>query len=407
MKKRLESKKIKNAEYHNSDDDIMSVLESISFENPHSEKFDTKILVVVTATLLLFAGVCFFALTSEHSKISDEMSAEDNVINVQAEASETSSAENAKNQRVTTTTEYNPEYSLGYAPVFLIPEEKINSPSIVVYDVNSNTVLYSRNPDEKRFPASITKLLTASVALTYVDPSEVYHVGHEINKIAGDSSRAGLTEGEDLTLEQLIYALMLPSGNDAAYTVAVNTARKVSGCESMPADAALLYFSDLMNDFAYSLGTKNTHFVNPDGYQHENHYTCSSDMVMISMKAMSFPLIAEAVTTLDYNILNDDDIIIHSWTNNNKLVNPDNEFYYPYCKGLKTGFTDEAGCTMCAYAEKDGRKLIVVTMGCTTNILRYRDVINMFNAIFDPAAPLLEETTPPAQTTFAQEIPAP
>lgn len=398
MRKRQKSAKSEDKKYHNSDDDIMSVLESINFENAGSEKFDGKILAVVSATLLLFAGVCFFAFTSENSKINDSF--ENEVVNAQAEASEEAETERTEKSRDTTPTEYNPEYSLSYTQSFLIPEEKINSPSIVVYDVNSNTVLYSRNPDEKRYPASITKLLTASVALTYVDPSEVYYVGNEINKIAGDSSRAGLSEGESLTLEQLIYALMLPSGNDAAYTVAVNTARIVSGCPSMTADAALLYFSELMNDFAYQLGTKNTHFVNPDGYQHENHYTCSSDMVMISMKAMSFSLIAEAVTTLNYNVLNDEDVIVHSWSNNNKLVNPDNEFYYPYCKGLKTGFTDEAGCTMCAYAEKDGRKLIVVTMGCTSNILRYRDVINMFNAIFDPTAPLLEETTPPVETDF-------
>lgn len=126
----------------------------------------------------------------------------------------------------------------------------------ILVELSSGEVLFAYNAMHRVYPASITKLLTALVALECGDPEEIITVGEELRKVAAGSSLAGLQPGDRLTLGALIWAMLLPSGNDAALVTAVYTARKEAGDPSMDIDRALKHFTGMMNRYARSLGVK-------------------------------------------------------------------------------------------------------------------------------------------------------
>lgn len=123
------------------------------------------------------------------------------------------------------------------------------------------------------YPASLTKILTAILIMKNLDLDDTVTVGKEINRTGKDSSGIGLCVGEKLTGRELIYALMLPTGNDASYTAAVTVARKLSGNSEMSTPEAIKYFADLMNAWAQEIGAMDSNFINPDGYPDANHYS--------------------------------------------------------------------------------------------------------------------------------------
>ena len=179
--------------------------------------------------------------------------------------------------------------------------DKLSSEYAVLYDTANDIILYKKNADAKCYPASTTKLLTAIVANKILDNDEVITVGNEITLIGEDSSVAGLEVGQKLTAKQLLYAMLLPSGNDAAYTIAVASARKFKENDKLPAKEAIEVFAELMNDAATELGAEHSHFTNPDGFHDKNHYTTALDMVKIASYAKSIPLISEICGTLSDN----------------------------------------------------------------------------------------------------------
>ena len=148
---------------------------------------------------------------------------------------------------------------------------ELKSEAVILVESESGEILYSKNENKKMYPASMTKVMTALLAIENLDMNEVITVGSEINLKEPDASSAGLRRGEQLTNEDLLRGLLIPSGNDAAYTVAVQVARKVSGDSSLPVGAALEYFYEMMNKRAKEIGAENTNFVNPHGYHEDNH----------------------------------------------------------------------------------------------------------------------------------------
>ena len=252
------------------------------------------------------------------------------------------------------------------------------------FDKTNNTVLYEKNADARCYPASVTKMLTALVAIENMPLRAEVTVGDEIKMIAGDSSIAGLRAGQVFTLKDILYGLMLPSGNDAAYTIAVNVARYIYG-KDISNEEAVSRFMTLCNSKLKKIGAKNTHFSCPDGYHHDDHYTTVRDVLKIAVFAMENTTFAEIVGTKSIKVTTKGGSTI-KWTNSNRLIDPDSSEYYKYCTGIKTGLTDEAKYCLAASAVKEvnGTKheLFAIAFHASDAYSRNADVRAYFAAAF-------------------------
>lgn len=227
-------------------------------------------------------------------------------------------------------------------------------------DVSTGKILFAKNPDQPLFPASTTKIMTALLLLEHAELNEVITVGEEINRIGFDSSTADIAVGDRLTAAEMIYALMLPSGNDAAYTTAVYVARKASGIEQMNIDQAIQVFVDLMNSRARELGAKHTNFAVPDGYHTPGHVSTARDLALITLEAYKHEFLREVAGSPEYYWQG------NRWPNTNRLLRRDYpEEYYPWATGFKTGYTPEAGFCVVSTASGGGRELVGVVLNST------------------------------------------
>lgn len=218
-------------------------------------------------------------------------------------------------------------------------EVNTSAVSAVLIDASSGRVLYEKNAHELRLIASITKLMTALVAVeSHPDLTDVVTI--EAEWLAGaEGSSIYLTAGEELTLEELLYGMLLESGNDAAQAVACYCA------------GDLETFAQWMNLRAADLGMKNSHFMNPSGLNADGHYSTAYDMALCAMACMENETIAKIVGTRSITFGT------RTFTNHNKLLN-----LYDGCIGMKTGYTELAGRTLVSCAERDGQRLIAVTL---------------------------------------------
>lgn len=258
----------------------------------------------------------------------------------------------------------------------------IRAPYCVMYDVQEKRVLYAKNSEEKAFPASTTKILTAAVMLENTQKDTVFTAGDEQELVQPGSSLAYVNVGNSLDRDMMLDALMLPSGNDASYCTAAVTGRIIAGDENMPAKEAVKTFVDKMNVTAEYIGCKNTHFTCPDGFHDDDHYTTAMDLLRIAVYSENYPEIAASgnKSSRDLEFLTGEKI---SWVNSNKLIQPDSgDLYYPYATGLKTGMTDYSGHCIVATAERFGHKLIIVCLGSESAAVRYNETIALFDAGF-------------------------
>ncbi len=275
-----------------------------------------------------------------------------------------------------------------------IKPEDFASESVLLYDYTDNKILFSKDASRPLYPASTTKIMTAYTAVKYLPSDYMLKVGSELSLLAYDSSIAGLKENDEISLNDILYALLLPSGNDAAYTIAVNTARYLS--RSTLSDAnAVHYFCELMNKEAELIGADNTHFCDPDGYHNQFHYTTAEDLLRISLTAYECELIRNIVAVPSFDTVLKNGNAYH-WNNGNCLVVNDNQYYLPFATGFKTGFMDEAGYTMVASAVSpvNGHKLFAVTLKSPTLKGRYTDAANLFYAVIDPGKIVREPVDP-------------
>ena len=228
------------------------------------------------------------------------------------------------------------------------------SVSAGLFDVTDRSILYAKNIHEKRYPASTTKILTAYVALKYGDLNSTATVSKEALNIDSDSSVCGLSVGDTLTLEQLLYGLLLSSGNDAANVIA----ELVSGSQEA--------FVTLMNQEALALGATNSHFVNAHGLQDEQHYTTAYDLYLIFQAAFSNQLFAQIIRTTDYTAEftgSKGEAVKKNWKNSNRYLTGDKEIPEGLTVlGGKTGTTLDAGSCliMCSQDSKDKTYISVV-----------------------------------------------
>lgn len=261
----------------------------------------------------------------------------------------------------------------------IVPEPAPDYTAYEVYCVEDNKLLVGENVNRKIAPASLTKLLTASVALKYWDADDVVTVGTELELVQPESSLCLISKGNRLTMYDLLSGLLMMSGNDAAYTVAVTTARKASG-RDLSDRAAVKYFGIMMNDFAAELGLRNTHFVNPEGWDNDRHYTTVSDLTKIAKYALSVPEIRELVSTRKRYVVFESGETI-TWYNGNQLLYPDSEYYCEDAIGMKTGFTDNAGRCLIAAFEKSGKTYIITIVGCIEPETRYEMALELYDEI--------------------------
>lgn len=245
------------------------------------------------------------------------------------------------------------------------PDIEVDATAAILFDADTKEVLYHKNPVKVVFPASTAKLLTALVALEWCQEDEAVTLGNEIKMIASDSTRAYLSVGQVLSIRNLLEGMLLPSGNDAAYGIAVYVGRKALQNPQATMEEALHEFILLMNNKAKALGVKNSCFKTPDGYDAIGQYTTAYDMGLIGMAAAKNKVITE-ITELSKSrniFISGEDV---TWTNSNKLISRYSGQYYSRAYGLKTGTSTMAGRCLIAAAELDGRTVVSVIMDSTS-----------------------------------------
>lgn len=249
---------------------------------------------------------------------------------------------------------------------------EITAPSAILIDAKSGKVLYEKNADEKRYPASTTKVMTGLLAVEYGKMDDIVTIGENPPLIERGSSQIYLVTGEQLTMEQLLYALMLESANDAAVAIAEHISGSVEK------------FAELMNSKAKELGAVNTHFVNPNGLHDDNHYTTARDLAVIAKYAMTMEKFRDVVKEVKYTIPKTNKQEERNYiTNSNKLIwKTYDALRYEYATGIKTGYTTKSKQCLVGGAKKGDLELISVVMGAEGQNV-YKDTVALFEYGFN------------------------
>ena len=256
----------------------------------------------------------------------------------------------------------------------------IDSPQGFVYDVSNETIIFTKGEDKVVHPGSTTKLLTALYALTILDPDEIITPKDELDLVKEGSSIAYILSTHKLSVEMLIEGMLVPSGNDAAFVLAAASGRRLAKDESLSGEEAVKVFIRGINDYANKLGLCGTYFVSPDGYSGSEHYSTTEDMAIIAKCAFENDLI------MKYTSMQSDHVIYASghtndWTNTNKLLDPQNEYYNEYVIGLKTGSLDNEYALIFAFRFDDGREYIAGVFGSDNKNTRYEDALSIISSL--------------------------
>ena len=266
-------------------------------------------------------------------------------------------------------------------PPFTMPALSLTAKHSFIYVVESEQFLMLKGDAEERiYPASLTKLFTTYVALQYLDPETKITTGSEVYDVEEDSSKAGLGPGLTLTVRQLVQAMLLSSGSDASMTLAAATGRKLENDPNLSYKKAIERFIEEMNTVAGQVGLDGSHFVTPDGYHHEDHYTTPRDMQKVAALALSQPTLREVMAMRQAK---PDVKLPHlnsPWVNTNFLLHPTSQHYIPTAFGMKTGHTEAAGGCILASFNVEGETLIVGVFGCEKREDRFVDVHKIYNA---------------------------
>ena len=242
----------------------------------------------------------------------------------------------------------------------------INSRAAIVYDRNSGTILYGKNENEKRKMASTTKIMTCIVVLENSDLDTIVTVS---SKAAGTGgSRLGLHTNDKISVTNLLYGLMLCSGNDAAVALAEHVGGSVQG------------FADLMNKKALELGLSSTHFVTPHGLDNNDHYTTAYELAIITNYALENETFRKFVGTKSISITINN--YSKTLTNTNELLG-----YWDGVYGVKTGFTNGANRCLVTAVKRNNMDLICIVLGADTKKNRTQDSINLIEYVFSNYSP--------------------
>mgnify|MGYP001195363997 CR=1 FL=1 len=242
-----------------------------------------------------------------------------------------------------------------------IPDDWPEAPQImgdaaILMEAGTGTVLYEKNSYERHYPASITKIMTALLALENCSMDEMITFSH--NSVydidPGCSIIGDIDEGDQLSMEKTMYGMMLNSGNEAAYGIAEHVAGDLPS------------FAEMMNQRARELGCLDTHFVNANGLHNDDHYTTAYDMALISREALKNEEFRKIVRTVRYTIEPDAYCEEPRYMKNHHKMLPGGAYEYPGCIGGKTGYTLRANQTLVTFAKRNGIELICVTLNETS-----------------------------------------
>lgn len=253
-------------------------------------------------------------------------------------------------------------------------EPEIQSASAVLMDLDSGEILYGKEDQTARYPASTTKLMTALLALEHSKLDETVTFSSDaVFKNETNSSHIARDVGEQMSMEQTLYGVLLASANECAYAIAEHVGANMGGDYNT--------FIQAMNDRAKELGCVNTHFVNSSGLHDDQHYTCAYDLALIAREAYQNETLRKMVGTRRYEIPPTNKHAEPTPLNNTHAMlsaNKTSKFLYDGCQGGKTGYTDEARHSLVTYVERDGRKLVCVSM-CAEGNDSYKDTIALMD----------------------------
>lgn len=251
---------------------------------------------------------------------------------------------------------------------------QIYSESGIVMDMDTGAILYAKNIDDQHYPASITKILTALVALENTNLTDkVTFTWDDIGFLEYGDAHIGMKEGEEISMEDALYGMLLASANEVSHAIASNTP---GGYEN---------FLELMNQKVVELGGKNSHFMNANGLHDPEHYTSARDMALIGSAVFQYDIFRTITNTYQHtipatNITSE----TRTFQQNHKMIREWDNRYYEYCVGGKTGFTDQALTTLVTFATKDNMNLVAVvlrTHGGGNNA--YKDTRSMLDYAFE------------------------
>ena len=257
------------------------------------------------------------------------------------------------------------------------------SPACILIESSTGKIIYEKNAYEKLYPASTTKIMTAILTLENCELTDVATASYNsVYSIPAGYTNANIQVGEELTIDQLLHVLLIPSANDAAVVLAEHIAGSVDN------------FANMMNEKAKELGCLNTHFVNPNGIHNEEHFSTAYDLSLMARYAMQNSIFRNIVSSTHYTLpaTNKYSKADRVFNTTNELLREDNRdrvdnYYYPYANGIKTGYTDPAKNCLVSSAKRDGLEFIAVVLGAerTPNGLNARaiDSKNMFEYAFN------------------------
>ena len=316
----------------------------------------------LTALLLCCLMVGSFALQSAAAPLGDLFSAQAQVEQKQPEQSDsdtTPSTPAIDSDYATGAQKL--DVSQGTVPFIDESDPLMQNLAVYMVELTTDTLIHSRNADVQKYPASLTKIMTAILTLEHFPDlsqeltftAELQNYVYEINvSYGGGISTGGIVLNETLTVEQLLYAIMLPSANEAAVMLAYEMG-----------DGSLEKFAQMMNDKARELGCTGTNFVNSNGLFNENHYSTAYDMYLITKYALQNETFRKIVSTPSYDTGPTNKQENLHWDSTNKMIVEGSGFYYPQITGVKTGTLEEAGRCLITTAQKDGYEYLLVLMG--------------------------------------------
>lgn len=248
----------------------------------------------------------------------------------------------------------------------------VDSGAAVVMEVDTGTILYEKNMNESFYPASITKVMTALLALENTDLDDIITFSEKaVYENEGDTSHIAREVGEKMTMESALYGMMLESANECAWAIGEHVGGTMDE------------FVNMMNAKAKELGCTGSHFCNPNGLPDPDHYVTAHDMALIAQAAYKIPKFQEICGTRAYTIPADNKKEAYNCNNTHGMISNHrgSNHLYEYAVGGKTGYTDEAGNTLVTYAKKDGMTLLCVVLN-SNNPAHYNDTERLFEYCF-------------------------
>ena len=250
------------------------------------------------------------------------------------------------------------------------------SDAAILIDSATGKVLAEKNSNEKMYPASTTKILTAIIALENCKLEDKITASYDaVMSIPVGYSNAAIQPDETLSLEELLNLFLIHSANEVGMILAEHISGSVEN------------FANLMNQKATEIGCKNTHFTNPSGIHDEEHYSTAYDMALIAQYCMKNETFRSIVSKPSCEVAATDKYEDRYFVNTNDLIRPSSQYYYEYAIGIKTGFTSQAKNCLIAASKKDNMELITVILGAQTTpdgkSARYLDSINLFEYGFN------------------------